>query len=51
MFSYAENANNLLIDGFLDDAMAMQHHAKLTGTQPRRYHTSAVHFMEEKVAS
>ncbi|XP_073945608.1 hydroxysteroid dehydrogenase-like protein 2 isoform X1 [Choristoneura fumiferana] len=40
-----KNANNLIIDGFLDDPRAMKHHTFMkANAAARRYHTSAVNY-------
>ncbi|XP_075973837.1 hydroxysteroid dehydrogenase like 2 isoform X1 [Anticarsia gemmatalis] len=47
-----KNANNLLLDGFLDDPASLAHHkATVTTASMRRYHTSAVNFKEDKEAA
>lgn len=44
-----KNADNLLLDGFLDDPVAKtQHRATVFSVAARRYHTSAVNRKEEK---
>ncbi|CAG9785999.1 unnamed protein product [Diatraea saccharalis] len=45
-----ENADNLLMDGFLDDIKSMSDHRKLTSTLARGYHTSAANYKEAESA-
>ncbi|XP_063380987.1 hydroxysteroid dehydrogenase-like protein 2 isoform X1 [Cydia fagiglandana] len=41
-----KNANNLLLDGFIDSPLAMKQHSVVTASV-RRYHTSAVRYEKE----
>ncbi|CAG9786001.1 unnamed protein product [Diatraea saccharalis] len=45
-----KNADNLLMDGFLDDIKSMSDHRKLTSTLARGYHTSAANYKEAESA-
>ncbi|KAH9640682.1 hypothetical protein HF086_007253 [Spodoptera exigua] len=48
-----KNADNLLLDGFLDDPEALTHHKKTitSANRVRQYHTSAVHYKEKEGSS
>ncbi|XP_030023792.1 hydroxysteroid dehydrogenase-like protein 2 isoform X1 [Manduca sexta] len=42
-----KNADNLLLDGFLDDPASISHHQAISSVSMRRYHTSAVNYKEK----